>query len=398
MSMPAMTVPRRHAGFIFWGIYIAAFMAISLVGNSRSVTPAYRTGALAWSHSEALYSGTGGGFIYLPQAAILFVPFTWLPYDLGEAVWRMVSIGMFAWGLMRLAGLMRIRPEDARFVWLSALAGLMAFDSARNGQATLLMSGLMMLALADIAEERFSRAACWICLGFAVKPLILVLILLLAALYRRLTWRLAVGMLVVVALPFVLQNPHYVLQQYQAASEELRIAADLGDETYWANLFGALKVGGLDIGEHTKLGVRLAAALGTLALAFGVKRQGSAARTSIFLYSISAAYILLFNPRTENNTYALLGPAIALAWANADLQQRKLAGFGLIALALGTVGSWEVGRHISPPGQAVWLAPLCCAAYAALLAFNHWPFAFRRAIEPAPNAAPLLGDCQIGPV
>ena len=36
-------------------------------------------------------------------------------------------------------------------------------------------------------------------------------------------------------------------------------------------------------------------------------------RAAEYLLAISVLYILLFNPRTENNTYAMLGPVIGLS-------------------------------------------------------------------------------------
>ena len=58
--------------------------------------PRYRDGALAWVAGKNMYNGTGRGFIYLPQAAILYVPFAMLPVPLGGLLWRAISLSVFA--------------------------------------------------------------------------------------------------------------------------------------------------------------------------------------------------------------------------------------------------------------------------------------------------------------
>ena len=78
-------------------------------GKHRSVVPSYRIGALSWLAGRSLYDEVMGvgGFVYFPQAAILFVPFALLPEVLGEVAlasleyWR---ICIWAPGLARMAG------------------------------------------------------------------------------------------------------------------------------------------------------------------------------------------------------------------------------------------------------------------------------------------------------
>ena len=49
---------------------------------------AYARGARHWRAGDELYAEGGSGFIYLPQAAILYVPFTFLPRPLEVIAWR----------------------------------------------------------------------------------------------------------------------------------------------------------------------------------------------------------------------------------------------------------------------------------------------------------------------
>ncbi len=52
------------------------------------------------------------------------------------------------------------------------------------------MAGLMMLATVDLVDKRWWRAAAYLSLGLAIKPLCLVLVLLAAVLYPATMWRL----------------------------------------------------------------------------------------------------------------------------------------------------------------------------------------------------------------
>jgi Glycosyltransferase family 87 len=361
-----MTSRRISPGVWFWMGFIAIISTLMLTGNQRTVTHAYRGGAEAWSRGEPIYNGLGVGFVYLPQAAILFIPFTWPPFEIGEVLWRCLTIGGFAWGLSRLASLLPF-ADNFLFFRLSLLAGLLAVPCALNGQATLLMAGLMMVALADLVQQRFTRSAVWLSLGLAVKPLIVVLILLVAALYAPLRWRLLVGVATVFLLPFLTQNPSFVVEQCRLARIELRIAAASGDTIPWANLFGSMKVFGLDVPAGWKMTVNLAAALIVLALAYAIKARYSPEQTAIWLYALAACYLMLFNPRTENNTYSMLGPAIALSCAIAWQERRYALAIGHIIISLGIVSGYEIAQCFTPPAQSVWLCPWLGALYFFLL-------------------------------
>jgi hypothetical protein len=82
-ELRAQANSRRWA----WTLWLIAFLAVSgiiLAGNRRTVTPSYRSAALKWLQSEPIYGQNGRGFVYLPQAAILYVPFAVLPETASE--------------------------------------------------------------------------------------------------------------------------------------------------------------------------------------------------------------------------------------------------------------------------------------------------------------------------
>lgn len=359
----------RNAWIAWAGLFFIV-AAIIVLGGRRTVVPSYRLSALDWLAERQLYDGTGvGGFVYFPQAAILFMPLAWLPSMLGEVIWRLVNIGAFAMGLRAFARMASGKTREELFPLMTAVAIPLAWDCARNGQATLAMTGLMLLAVVDVAQARWWRATLWLCLGIAVKPLMLVLTLLLAAVVRPMTWRALLGVIVLALAPFLFQHPSYVLQQYSGCWQNTMTAAHVGVATQgWTSPFVTLGFLGVDVPERGQTAIRLVAAVIAWLASIFVWQRFDAARSAIFVFSMAAVYLMLFSPRTENNTYAMLGPAFAVFAAQALLiEERRVEGVLLVGVALATAGSRTLGRLLAPGVESVWLAPVLAFFFAIYL-------------------------------
>jgi hypothetical protein len=251
---------------------------------------------------------------------------------------------------------------------MTALSLPLAFSCFRNGQSTVLIAALMMIAVADLADRRWVRAAAWLSLGLALKPLVVVLTLLAGALYKPARGSLLAGTAVVLASPFLFQAPGYVASQYQSCAASLQATARMGVDSYWAHFFGMLKVAGVSVSSSVQTGIRLLAAGGTLWLCRLARERYPAGQAAVWLYALAVCYLMLFNPRTENNTYAMLGPAIAVFCGQALLVERRpKVAAALAAAAVAILGSHQLTRGITPPSQSVWLAPLVCAGFVGFL-------------------------------
>ena len=357
-----------------WAIWVGLLLVVSvrlLGGERRTVTDAYEQAAQHWMAGEPMYEMSGRGFLYFPQAAIVYAPFASVGDPWGDILWRFCGIALFGWSILRISRVMA--PGDPEFhLGIVFVSALLCFSCLRNGQSTLPMTALMLLAAECIYQRRWNRAALCLALGFAVKPLVLVMLLLAAAVVPQLRVRLAVGLVLVLLTPFLLQNPAYVLEQYQDCFAMMRVAHDLGHQDWWAQTFGMLRTVGVHIAGSMQTGVRLAAALVTLCATVIVFRRSPEARRPVWLFTLSAVYLLLFNPRTENNTYCLLGPALGMFYAEELIaKNRRWHAGGLILLALLTLGSYELGKLMTPSGMPpVWLAPLACCAFAGYLGFR----------------------------
>lgn len=368
-GIDAAAVARdRRFGYAAWSALCLVACVFVALGSPRSVTSSYWTAAENWLHGQPLYNDTGTGFIYLPQFAVLAVPFAILPPLARDLVWRLLTIGVFGWGLERLAS----RAEQQSLRPLFGIATLVAvplsFSSARNGQATLLIAGLMMASVASMSLGQWTRAATYLVLATAIKPLTLPLALLAAVLYPRLIGRLAIGIALIALLPSLAQSPSYVESQYVACRAMFHAAAAFANRQLFAELFGMLRVFGWPVAESVQTLVRLALAGLTLAVCLVYRRRLGELRWSVYFYALSTAYLMLFNPRTENNTYSMLGPAVGLCLAQALVVERRLGRAALLGgMALGIVGSYEIGRLFTEPARSVWLAPLATLCFGVYL-------------------------------
>jgi alpha-1,2-mannosyltransferase len=377
------------AAWIGWAVLAMATAVIIASGSGRTVVPAYREGAVYWMAGTKLYWHLGvGGFVYLPQAAVLFIPFALLPVKAGEVLWRFVIIGVFALGIFRFAELAQGRSAKGLFPLMTVVSLPLAWDCARNGQATLAMTGLMLLAVTDIARERWWRAAVWIALGIAVKPLVVVLAMLVMAIHRPLLWRVPAALAVAALVPFLTQRPGYVLEQYTLFWSSLTTAVHVGSvDKGWTTPFNALQVLGIVVPEKFQTLLRVAAAAGTLALCWLSRRRHDAVRSAVFLFSFSVVYLMLFSPRTENNTYAMLGPAIAAFLAGAFLiEQRPREGIVLSCIALAILGGRAIERVLTPQAGTGWVSPLMAVCFAVYLLVTFFTDRSDRAGEARPAA------------
>jgi alpha-1,2-mannosyltransferase len=366
-----MTITKPINVRIAWLLWLALFLIAALptlTGRVHDVTHHYHTAAIHWFHGEPMYDESGHGFLYFPQSAILYSPFAYLPGSSGEIVWRAVILAVFAAGVCRLARLAgRISGLD--FFPITTMFCLpLAFSSERNGQATLIMAGLMMLAAVDLVDRRWWRASIYLALGVAFKPLCLVMLLLAAVLYPATAWRLAVCIGLLVAMPFLTASPDYVFSQYADCGKMLHAASDRGLETNWAQLFGLLDIAGLEVPQRMQFALRLFAAAATLGFLVFAKRRLPQEWVGTYCYVLAICYLMLFNPRTENNSYSALAPAIGIFFCHDVLVRRRYPlGIAYVLLSIGILCTYYVCRLVTGPDLTTWLSPLMGALFTAIV-------------------------------
>jgi alpha-1,2-mannosyltransferase len=353
-------------GWWLWAAFLFVLtitVAIDPAGR-MVVTPVYREAATNWWAQQDLYTPGIHGFQYLPQSAIFFTPVTWLPFLLGEEVWRWLGVMLLAWGVWRLCRMATATGTAGLFVLVTVLTIPTAVDATQIGQANLLFAALLLHAAADVARRRWVAAAVILSLLVALKPFGLVMVLLVATLYGPVRAYLAWGLAAVLASPFLFGPTPYVLGQYHWALVKLTVSSRPGPGR-WADLTGLLWAAGGHPSEAMMTGVRLAAAIAALALSWRAVHRWEEPRASILTLAVATTYLMLCNPRTQENSYVILGPVAALftAWALlVDGRRWAAALLFAVCIALGYHRAFSVHPNY-------WLQPLVALIFAGYLVY-----------------------------
>lgn len=367
MNIPILTKPYalRNAWLIWALVFVIIAFIVARPTNKRTVTPVYRSASINWMNGVSLYESGIGGYLYLPQAAVLYIPFAKLPPRIGEVAWRAFCLVLLAVAVWRLARLGGRGGGPELFPLMTLLVLPTALDSARNGQMNIPIAALMTFASIDLVNRRWSPATLWLVLGLALKPLILVLLAFSGILYRPMRWRLAAGLLIAFALPFLTQAPDFVLKQYELFFTKSQSSGNPGTLAQFSDLFGILSSLGIYAPFAVQTAVRILATVAIFWLCrLGLNRWGHV-RGTILLFGITSCHTLLFNPRTENNTYVMAGVPIALFASWAILRDNwRLAGGMLILLIVAISGTYEITR-----GNNHWLCPAMTLVFLAYLIF-----------------------------
>src|SRR5258706_206287 len=313
--------------WVVWACFALLVLIARLdsADSIENVFSVYRDAGLRWLHGEDLYAAQFR-FNYFPPSALFFAAFSWLPFGLEGAIWRIANIAVFAYGVWRISGCGERPIPTSRFFIATIVTVVLSASAARYGQLTLAMSGLMMSAVADVESGALWRAAILAALAVALKPLALVLGLLLVAIYPRLFWRATIAVTSFLLLPFLFQHTEYVLRQY--ADVPAMLEARSHQHYEWQHLFGLLEKLGWTTTNGEQTLIACATAVFVLFLCWRLKQRAPAVGASLTLYGLATCYILLFGMATERNTFAMLAPVIGLAAATAwQTKDRDLLGF-----------------------------------------------------------------------
>ena len=325
----------RLALFV-WAVYAVIIAGIvAAQPDRRTVTPEYREACEEWWGGQDIYEVRMHGYLYLPHAAILYTPFAALPVRVGEPLWRLVSLGLLAWSIWRLAKRFGGGRAGLWFLIATVAALPASFSSARNGQMNLAMAALLAMAAMDLGIRAWNRASLSLLLSLALKPLGVVPCLLAGGCYiRPMVWRLILGAVLLGAAIFLHWKPGFVAGQYELFVQTMQIAGK-PKQPLFCDVQGMLLFFGTPLPDSVMTGVRVLAALGTLVVAWLALRRYDAACGAFVCMLLASWYLLLFNPRTETNSYVLLAPfAGILVAAAAQDSKFPLRFLGLAAFTL----------------------------------------------------------------
>lgn len=364
----------RSSAITSWIVWLVTTVVVCINVAAKplehTVTTNYRVAAEAFWHQQPMYSEGQHGWLYPPQGAVLYSLFEAIPsVAAGEVLWRIVITSLFAFSLFRL-GRVAMGNEWQRFggvtfliLTLSSMA--LAAGCMRNGQMNLPLAGLFILACCDLGAKQWWRATLWLCLALVAKPIALPIVMLAGALFPALWWRLPTGLVAVALLPFINPNWSYVVEQYQAALVKMKSAGEPGagvfsDIVGMCQVFpfvGPGKTVPLDIDPRILTLVRAGAAVVTLGLAFLAQRRFGIVQGSLYLLLLGTGYLMLFNPRTEGNSYPMFVPMVGVLFAWALLIDKKLKS--AVALLVAIILFAAAHEFYKNKLDSLWIRPLC---------------------------------------
>jgi hypothetical protein len=374
-------------------------------GHGHSVYPIFVGAARHWLAGADLYQPCAEPYRYSPLVALLFVPFSLLPDAAGEVLWRGLNVAVFLgalawWCRAVLPGALTRRQFAAIFLLVLPLA----LGNVHNGQSNILVLGLLLAAVAALgtahesgtARRRCALAGACIALACLFKVYPLAVGLLLTAVHPRRFGRWLLPALVVgVLLPFLLQEPSYVLQQYAGWLHHLQSSdrSVMPVELCYRDLQLVFRVCGAPLAGRTYLEIQLLAA-GTLAAVCVAGRcLGWPQRRLLpLLTALVCCWMTVFGPATESATYVLLAPTAAWAVLETCLERRPLLLRCLVFAAYGLLISAQLANWL-PNGrslQALGLQPV-----AALLLLTNALAGALRDLRPVTAEPPC--DCHPSP-
>lgn len=351
----------------------------------RTVTQVYHGAVERWQEHEPLYDGH---MQYLPTFVPLFAPYHALPLRVGDVLWRWTAMAALAVGLRRFARGLQGEPDcgatERAFALISLLSVPLCLGALSNGQANAHLGAALLLAALCLAGNRAWGAALFIALAVAIKPLGIAAAGLAVVCFPRLWWRVGAAILLMLGIPFLLGPWPYVQSQFVAGFENLRRCSAL--TLQFADLNGLLRLLGIPLGWQASMWVRTGAGAVLAVFCLALVRPRPLRERALVWLAASATYLMLFNPMTEANSYAIFGlPAAIWTWQLFQSGRRKLGC--LLAAMLGTMGLlptllWPwLGNYFA----FAWYPSMAIVFLAILLA----ELCRRPSPQPAPKPVPL---------
>lgn len=334
---------------LIWGVLCLALLVRSYLAPTRqTVWHDYGAAGRAWiagtdaynlDHGDDIVIPPMSGYRYAPVVSVLLAPFGVLSDEYGNVLWRLFSVccfvAAFAWYLRdALPGGELLTDKNKTILWLLLLPLTLA--SVNNGQANVLLVGLLVGGVAAVVKERWNLAAALLAGACLLKLYPLAIAILLILIHpRQLGWRFLVAVTLGLAIPFACQAPSYVFHQYEnwltlVGSDDRR---EFPFTQGYRDFYLLTRVIGAPMAPKAYLCVQLAAA----ALVAGVGllgrfRSWPAKYLVTTLFTLGCAWMVLFGPSVESCTYIQIAPV--LAWALLDAWQSSSPRWSKYALGL----------------------------------------------------------------
>lgn len=355
------------ASIIGLGLWFLALLLIFIKvalepAGEHTVVDSYLLGAERWIDRVKLYSGPGG-FIYSPTFALLFTPLTKIPLFWADLIWRLFIMVFYFMACSRLINHFIEYGRKSFLQWLgmfSLIAVPIAFSGFRNGQMNVVIISSMVMISCLLIEKRWNSASLLLALIMSLKPTFIVFFLLSSSLFRPLWIRVPLMLAGFAALPVLFGGWDYGIAQYYNYVEMMESAAHLGLSTpKWASFFNIfMQVIHVQVPHDAQTIIKvILAALTWVTCFYAIVRHGTKTGL-VYLLTLAACYHLLFNPRSVNTDYIILGTMTAFWFTSAlYLWQDKQLAWVIGLISAGVLFAFDISR-LTIPGTSSWFNPL----------------------------------------
>ena len=193
------------------------------------------------------------------------------------------------------------------------LVALLSISPIVDVQLNNLTLGLMLATMAAVACGRWNIAASTVSLAVLIKAYPVALALVLVVLFpRRFLWRWLVAMVLLLGLPFALQRPSYVLEQYRDWLSCM--VHQPHPDGFFQDMMLFAHVWLTPISRQTYHWMELGS--GAIVALILLIHQRRAMRRQALLnasFGLCCAWMMALGPATETTTYILIAPAAAAA-------------------------------------------------------------------------------------
>jgi hypothetical protein len=301
-----------------WLAFFAGIVArLTWQRGKGDVYPIFVSAAHHWGLGEDLYGPSEGRDVYRysPIVAASFTPLALLPDRLGTVLWRLLNASIFLAALCWWSKTTwTCDGTRSRRAILCLLVVPLAIGNLNNGQSNMLVIGLLVAGVAAFAEERWSLAAGSVAVACLIKVYPISVGMLMALLApRRFLPRFALVLAAGIVLPFLLQDPQYVWNQYAAWLHHMRTDNRqlLPIDLWYRDLRLLCAVGHIPLTARGYLVIQLATAAAAAALCLAGRRQGWETRPLLsLLLALGCCWMTVFGSATESCTYIILAPSL----------------------------------------------------------------------------------------
>lgn len=337
-----------------------------------NVYPVFAHSGRAWLEGQSPYNDPQFLFRYTPLSAAVMSPMAMLPEPLGSVLWRWINYAaLLAATVFFHRRVIQPWCPHLNLAWLGLCLLPLAVSNLNNGQSNPLLLAMILTALAAVHVQRWNLAA--LCLAGAaflkIYPIALALLLILLF-PRALLGRWLLAMAAGVLLPFLMQHPSYVVEQYQTflhySFQDTRMTHSLleGNRDVWL----LIRRFELPLSLTAYRVVQMGTALLLAGLTLALRRHRAEPRAIMLVGSLAIGWMLLFGPATESATYHLVCVALAADLLASTLSRRTswsglvMASYGLHLLS-GMAGWFPIAHvvhswGILPLATLLWMTAL----------------------------------------